>query len=613
MKFEKLPPYKIAILNCYLQDGNRDKAEVEAAKRLEIAAENLGMSAKVFEKSEDMFDYEPDIVLCHAYQDTKLTPFPTYGTLTMPSKWVANVDRFKRNIVSYDSYITISDNIVNYVDSLSAKYGKNIPPVYSAFSIPHQEFKPIDNYANAHAAYVGTNWDGSRHGDFFACFKGTDMLKCYGPPKSWKYLPKGIYGHPVPFDGKTILKVYRNAGIGLCFNHTDFEVEGIPTSRVFEIPASSAVMIAGDNPLIKDIFGDSAIYVNPHCSHSMLVEQVKDKVSWCRSNADKANEMAREANRIFNEKLSMEVLLQNLIREHEKNFYRKEKAGNEEKKKSGKKYINIPAEAVVKRNDSIKASASIISYFDGKSLSDLDKHLDCLAKQHVKPKETVLLYNKVKESFFSKFPKARFDAIIKKYCDELNINIIRSQETIERESQLFDEYKRVVIGDDKTKAAGIKLDGSHIVFMDTTDYPYHDYISNTLYHIDKDKKPKANYGQIDYEKSDDLGMVYTGAIEYDNKKILPELMVDPYRVKRREKYRTAQYTKQSDSDIKEHSYNIIPATVFFNTEILKNNIQSICGYDLLLTWFAYHYRHDFAPYVGLFTQHKSFKQLGVFK
>ena len=137
--------YKIAVLNCYLQGGHKKIAESEAFIRFQIAANNLGHEAKLFAKSEDIIRYKPDFVVCHTYQDPKLTEFPTYGTLTMPPSWVNGIDRFERNIATYDSYMAMSDATFSYAEKmLKEKFNKETAPIYSAFSVPQTEFVDLD-------------------------------------------------------------------------------------------------------------------------------------------------------------------------------------------------------------------------------------------------------------------------------------------------------------------------------------------------------------------------------------------------------------------------------------------------------------------------------------
>ena len=317
----KIPyPYRIAILNPYLQSGKTQIAEVEVAKRMELIGDQLGITIKMLARNKELYEFNPDFVIALSYQEPKLTSYPTYGTLTIPPKWVRNINRFKRNILSYDAYMTMSDNVIEFLDDLTRKAGKRMTNVYSAFSAPQMPFEKL-NLDDAQAAYFGSNWDGHRHKSFFQYFKGTSYLKCYGPKKNWKTaIDANIFGGEVPFDGQALYNVYKNNGIGLAIGHPDFDSEGAPNTRMFEIPASSAVMIAGNNKLIRDIFGDSSLYVDINLPSKELFEAVKDQVEWVRCHTEKATEMARAANHIFCTKISTEIFLKNIIQHYESNF-----------------------------------------------------------------------------------------------------------------------------------------------------------------------------------------------------------------------------------------------------------------------------------------------------
>src|SRR5439155_2919079 len=106
----------------------------------------------------------------------------------------------------------------------------------------------------------------------------------------------------------------------LCINQRDFDLEGIPTSRVFEIPASSAVMIAGDNALIKHLFEDRVLYVTSSSTPYEMFGQVQEHIRWVRDHPEEAAEKTREAHRFFNEQLSLEVFLQNIVQHYEEKF-----------------------------------------------------------------------------------------------------------------------------------------------------------------------------------------------------------------------------------------------------------------------------------------------------
>lgn len=579
---KKQPSYKLAILNCYLQGGHRDIAESEAFMRLKISAENLGHEAKLFARSEDILDYNPDLVICHAYQDPKLTKFPTYGTLTMPVEWVANVERFVRNIGTYDAYISLSQSVYDYVDdTIKRKFNKIIPHVYAAFSVPKTEFTKL-NFQNSCAAYVGTNWDGGRHEDFFLNFSNTNFLKCYGPQKKWKHIPGTLYGGEVPFDGKSFLKTYRSAGIGLCFNHKEFDFGGIPTSRMFEIPASSALMIAGGNKLIKKIYGDAVIYVDPYCTQKELARQVKEKVMWVRNNQEKAAEMAKEANKIFNEKLSMEVFLTNLIKFHEENFYKKESDSIftiSDKKKSVLKKIG-------------NTNITIVSLFKGRNFGQLEKHLSSIAEQDLRPKKVILVYGDKQKKFYQlcalKNDQALIEKVIKKYHNILNIIPFKLEiDNKEKfESSLQKNLKQI------SNLAG---NHSYISFVGSNNLLYPNHLYEAALLIEESKND-----------NNDLQLIYSGVAERSLTKKLPELLADDHLVKRNEKIRISQFRKIDCSD------QLTESCVIFKNELLLEKLKEVNPLtSLMRDIFLNQKPQTFSPHVSVLlnsSEHNFLKQ-----
>lgn len=310
---------KIAIINPYLQGGHTETAEIEAANRFILAAKRLFITAKMFAKSEDVESFDPDFIITHTYQEPKLTHYPTYGLLTMPIAWVKDVPRFVRNILTYDGFLTSSPSVINWLTDLCKRTNKSTYIAHSAFSHYQTEFVPLD-FKNAIAAYLGTNWDGKRHHDLFTHSQLSDgsYLKCYGPQKSWSHYPDALYGAEVPFDGLSVLSIYAKNAVGLCVNHPDFDREGIPTSRTFEIAAASALPICSHNQFIRDAFGDAVLYIDRGLSGQELATQIIEHMKWIRSNPSIAQEMARQVHAIFCEKLSMEFFIQKIIDMHKK-------------------------------------------------------------------------------------------------------------------------------------------------------------------------------------------------------------------------------------------------------------------------------------------------------
>lgn len=563
MTFPKLASYKIAVLNCYLQGGHTDTAEVEAGKRLEIAAANVGLSARMFARSEELYDYEPDIVLCHAYQDAKLTPYPTYGTLTMPPSWVKDVPRFVRNILSYDGYITLSESVIAYVKNLSAAVDKELPSVFAAFSVPQTDYKPL-NFASAHAAYLGTNWDGSRHGNFFSLFENSGLLKCYGPQKNWAYLSKTVYGHPVPFDGKSVLDVYRSAGIGLCFNHKDFDNEGIPTSRVFEIPASSAFMIAKNNPLIKSLFGDSVLYLDSGGSPQELAVQVKESVLWVRANTKRAEEMAQQANHIFNEKLCMEKLLMNLVEAHEKRLVTKQNK------------TNTPIKSYYNARTSNKTLSVICNYTSG-DLKSLKTFLQAMQEQVFPPREVYILHE-CKWPIGRRLKKDEVLSLVHKYENAFDVHY-----TQVFSSNVFTRLKNLLPS----------ISSNCLAYMQDSDEPFPEHFALSLAQNENDSA------------------TYSGVVEYSaSGASLKELIQDGYNVPRKEAQRLTQFTNLPQAELNTHAAHINLSSMVFSVSLLKEHINNARNMSELLNNLKASY--TFVPYVTLRTQSKSAQQISFF-
>ena len=208
--------------------------------------------------------------------------------------------------------MAVSNNVLRSLDSFLKKNFKQASSIQAAFSIAKQDFSAL-KFENPYCAYVGTNWDGNRHGSLWNDELLIGRLKCFGPKESWDFLPNDLYGGCIPFDGQSVLKVYRSAGIGLELNHPDFDEEGIPTSRTFEIPASSAITIAREGSFSHQTYGDNILIVKSKDAALGQTQQIANHVDWVKANPEKATEMAKATNELFNSKFSLESYLSEII------------------------------------------------------------------------------------------------------------------------------------------------------------------------------------------------------------------------------------------------------------------------------------------------------------
>lgn len=308
---------KIAVFNPYLQGGHIHTAEMESIARFITAAKRFGIHVGVFSNSEDIDEYNPDLVFLITYQVGKLTKHPTYLSVNIPVPMIKNVPRFVRNILSVDALLTVSPSVVTWLIELCHLANKKIHIGEGYFTVPETNYEECD-FTHACAMYMGTNWDGLRHQKLFQQLDTGHYLKCYGPSKNWSYYAKSLYGGEIAFDGVTSLMTYRKHGAGLCIGHPLFDREGIANNRMFEIVAASAVAICSPNELTKTMYGDTVLYLDNHVAADKLAKQIVSSVTWIRKNAQKAAEMAQAAHAIFQQKYSMECFIVKLIDMHQK-------------------------------------------------------------------------------------------------------------------------------------------------------------------------------------------------------------------------------------------------------------------------------------------------------
>jgi hypothetical protein len=306
---------RIAIVNPYLQGGHTQTAEIESTARFITAAARLGITAEMFGQSEKVATFDPDFIITNTYQEPKLTQYPTYGLLSMPVAWVQDVPRFIRNILSYDGFVTPTPHVIEWLKSLCASYHKPFYNAYAAFSYPETTYQPCD-FTQATAVYLGTNWDGKRHQELFTALHDGKHLKCFGPEGSWARYPQTLYGGNVPFDGVSAAKVYAKHGVGLCISHPDFDKEGVPTSRSFEIAAASALPLCSRNTFIESVFGEHALYFDHDLPGEAMAAQIRTHIEWIRKNPEGAEKIAKAAHEICSKKLALEVFIQNIVSMH---------------------------------------------------------------------------------------------------------------------------------------------------------------------------------------------------------------------------------------------------------------------------------------------------------
>ncbi len=390
---------RIAIQNTYY---GKQFAEAELSRRLALAAMNLGWDAVEVGSSEAINQCHPDFVLNLHFRSPKLTRYPTYGCLWNPTVLIETDDRFIRNILSYDAYLSSSKK----TDLWLADQLYNTPKRYFIapfFTSTNQTVYRAPNLQSPRLAYVGTNWDGERFKSLFLALEKEGILETYGSSSSWSYL-KTAYKGTLPFDGISVLNAINAAGVGLCLHRQEHTQEGIPSMRIFEIVASGAIAICGEHPFIRDQFSDTVLYLDTHLNLVDQVTQIAEHLHWVSTHPQTALEMSQAAHHIFTEKFTLEKLLSNLQDQHQQLL----------ETKGFVQHYSLPQTHQLSQ----KPSVQLILRIQKSNLSKLKKTLDSIQKQTYQNLSILIVNNEKSEEVSS---------TLKDYQAKLPIHVIQSE------------------------------------------------------------------------------------------------------------------------------------------------------------------------------------------
>jgi len=195
---------------------------------------------------------------------------------------------------------------------LSTPVLQGYPTTYGTPSIPTLPKKIF---------YCGVNWDQLRGSQEYQqtlrSLVEDGLVVIYGTAKTWPNM-RNLLSSPLPFDGYSVVKAIRDAGICLCL-HSDIHLEaGIPTGRIFEAAAAQAVIISDHHPFIHHHFGNTVLYVDHTHPHESLASQLRRHYAWIQAHPQEAQAMAKKAHQIFVQNFTSEKLWEKLTQVHEK-------------------------------------------------------------------------------------------------------------------------------------------------------------------------------------------------------------------------------------------------------------------------------------------------------
>lgn len=297
---------RVAVLNSFRPDA--PFAEREMSLRMLTALKAKGWQAAIVHRAAEIEEFDPDLLISlHPQGTPKLTRHLTVACDWNPPKIHRPFNIFKQNERSYDGWLSAGKDMRQRMADIFWPTARPLlsTPMYP--SSPAIALEPTLN-SDSRLFYIGSNWDGKRFPVMLSRLAQAGVLALHGRRDRWEHLADAVVGE-APFDGRSVIDRANACGIGLCLHLPTHAESGIPNMRIFELSAAGALVIADRHPFIVDAFGDSVLYVDLAAGEPDAAEQILDRVAWARANPARGRAMARDAQAIFLERFSLDVLL----------------------------------------------------------------------------------------------------------------------------------------------------------------------------------------------------------------------------------------------------------------------------------------------------------------
>lgn len=305
---------KIAFHNPWPQrPGNR---------RFEALRQTGAPLGVVFADCADERDIEaalPDLVVSVSASVPKIVDVPSYLFLHEPKSHILREQQRLRNALSYDGYLTVSDELASFARDLCHGVGRTDEPGFFHTTPPRAQYRA--NWRrealgrDLRVAYCGTN----RAQPMLGLFRDLDeagILQLRGPAQGWAPLRLRGYAGELPFDLFGPQRVYAAAGIGLALIDPRRQRENVVNDRVFEICGAGAVAICPDIPWIRQWFGDSVLYFDPDATQRRIAATIIRYHAFCLAEPEAAETMAARARSIVEEHFAADRMIGNLLTFH---------------------------------------------------------------------------------------------------------------------------------------------------------------------------------------------------------------------------------------------------------------------------------------------------------
>jgi hypothetical protein len=311
-KSEPNPKYRVVVVKHKFAFG-----EAQAVENIARAAANIGWDCRVVLETdfcpEKIKSMHPDFIISLREEIVPMDGYINFLYLHVPMFMYLNKDgtlctRAYPNVLKYQGFLSVVPDASPVKNAYEACNKKPCYCVQTVFSVPKREFNSSPKTRLCYSG--GCLWDKTRGGDhyqrFYQLLDQTDYFDLFGLPKAWEKMNLKSYRGFLPVDDHTMVDTISTCGIALVLHSHEHIRGGVPTSRIFEAAAASAVIICDHHPFVEKEFGDAVLYIDPNQSPENVFAQIDAHVKWVHQNPDKAIALAKRSHAIFMERFTLE-------------------------------------------------------------------------------------------------------------------------------------------------------------------------------------------------------------------------------------------------------------------------------------------------------------------
>ena len=242
-----------------------------------------------------------------------------FSTLMVSSRVASHSVIALLKVLSYNHVLASHTRMDDYVSALFTACAEPLhlnPEILMPASVQDWTIAPVAKKRSLF--YIGLNWEiagGSkvRGKSLLKDLDASGNLAIYGPlalhgVKVWDGYQS--YVGSLPFDEMSVVRKMADHGAVLSISHPLDLVTGLATTRIFEAAAAGAVIISDENRMVRDLFGDRALYFENDSPAAF--EQVMGHLDWMNTHQSQAAEMTREVQEIFRKELSLEEAIKRI-------------------------------------------------------------------------------------------------------------------------------------------------------------------------------------------------------------------------------------------------------------------------------------------------------------